>query len=102
MLLWKWDYDPDGMSRLLLSLSLLSLGPFLQTDTPLLTLIEPVYALPLLSSFLDVSGQLLLVGAFAISTTPTKSALGEVVGSELGGGGGGKQVLDGLIKRYSS
>ncbi|GAA5947351.1 hypothetical protein JCM3765_001636 [Sporobolomyces pararoseus] len=38
MILWKFDYDPD------------------------------VYALPLLSSFLDVSGQLLLVAAFEIST----------------------------------
>ncbi|ORY61906.1 hypothetical protein BCR35DRAFT_295458 [Leucosporidium creatinivorum] len=35
-ILWRMDYDPD------------------------------VYALPLLSSFLDVSGQLLLVGAFAM------------------------------------
>ncbi|GAA5863909.1 hypothetical protein JCM1840_005818 [Sporobolomyces johnsonii] len=37
LLLWKLDYDPD------------------------------VYALPLLSSFLDVSGQLLLVAAYAIA-----------------------------------
>ncbi|KAL8292887.1 hypothetical protein RQP46_000581 [Phenoliferia psychrophenolica] len=37
LLLWKWDYDPD------------------------------VYALPLLSSFLDVTGQLMLVAAFAIA-----------------------------------
>ena len=36
-ILWRMDYDPD------------------------------VYALPLISSFLDVSGQLLLVGAFAVA-----------------------------------
>lgn len=34
MLLWRWDYDPD------------------------------VYALPLLSSFIDCLGQIMLVGAF--------------------------------------
>ncbi|GAA5890368.1 hypothetical protein JCM6882_008810 [Rhodosporidiobolus microsporus] len=37
LLLWRWDYDPD------------------------------VYALPLLTSFLDVSGQLLLVGCYALT-----------------------------------
>ncbi|GAA5845297.1 hypothetical protein JCM11251_006392 [Rhodosporidiobolus azoricus] len=36
LLLWRWDYDPD------------------------------VYALPLLTSFLDVSGQLLLVACYAL------------------------------------
>ncbi|GAA5903896.1 SLC41A family transporter [Sporobolomyces salmoneus] len=49
MLLWKFDYDPD------------------------------VYALPLLSSFLDVSGQLLLVAAFELSTKVVKTAAGTTV-----------------------
>lgn len=50
LLLWKLDYDPD------------------------------VYALPLLSAFLDVSGQLLLVAAYAVcgmQSTPTASAAGD-------------------------
>ncbi|GAA5970152.1 hypothetical protein JCM11641_000290 [Rhodosporidiobolus odoratus] len=61
LLLWKWDYDPD------------------------------VYALPLLTSFLDVSGQLLLVGAYALTkhltsadwTSTFSDAAGEA-GSEAG------------------
>lgn len=46
--------------------------------------ISSVYALPLLSSFLDVSGQLLLVGAFAVA----KKVAGKVVGVEVGEEGG--------------
>ncbi|GAA5878263.1 hypothetical protein JCM16303_002707 [Sporobolomyces ruberrimus] len=74
MLLWKWDYDPD------------------------------VYALPLLSSFLDVSGQLLLVVAFEINKKTSSSSIGGVIPDStttttekvvVGG-----EVLDGLIRRF--
>lgn len=60
-ILWRMDYDPD------------------------------VYALPLLSSFLDVSGQLVLVGAFAaagkravavaVESGVVEGAIGAAVGS---------------------
>ncbi|GAA6060965.1 hypothetical protein JCM10212_006547 [Sporobolomyces blumeae] len=54
LLLWKWDYDPD------------------------------VYALPLLTSFLDVSGQLLLVGAYVLDSHFSSSSSGSPT-SDLGG-----------------
>ncbi|GAA6001030.1 hypothetical protein JCM10207_007381 [Rhodosporidiobolus poonsookiae] len=60
-MLWKWDYDPD------------------------------VYALPLLTSFLDVSGQLLLVAAYALTKkltgadwTSAASEAGEKAGEAAG------------------
>ncbi|GAA5931511.1 SLC41A family transporter [Sporobolomyces koalae] len=64
LILWKFNYDPD------------------------------VYALPLLSSILDVTGQLLLVAAFAISKkTSTSSIIDnttdtglELVGDSVNGG----------------
>ncbi|GAA5834746.1 hypothetical protein JCM3766R1_003225 [Sporobolomyces carnicolor] len=52
MLLWRFDYDPD------------------------------VYALPLLSSFLDVSGQLLLVVAFEVSKKFAGGGGGDSAGAE--------------------
>ncbi|GAA5872464.1 hypothetical protein JCM3774_006830 [Rhodotorula dairenensis] len=57
LLLWKLDYDPD------------------------------VYALPLLSAFLDVSGQLLLVAAYAASGMKVND-LGPIATDAAGGDGG--------------
>lgn len=62
-----------------------------------------VYALPLLSSFLDVSGQLLLVVAFEINKRTSSSSIGGVIPDSttttekvvVGG-----EVLDGLIRRF--
>ncbi|GAA5835358.1 hypothetical protein JCM9279_004518 [Rhodotorula babjevae] len=51
LLLWKLDYDPD------------------------------VYALPLLTSFLDVTGQLLLVGAYAVAGLKTQTAAAGLEGA---------------------
>ncbi|KAM0754028.1 hypothetical protein T439DRAFT_285754 [Meredithblackwellia eburnea MCA 4105] len=66
MLLWRWDYDPD------------------------------VYALPLLSSFLDVTGQLMLVGAFALTRKMAGPAI-EVV-EEIAGEPPEKWALAMLFK----
>ncbi|GAA6006484.1 hypothetical protein JCM11491_004980 [Sporobolomyces phaffii] len=69
MLLWKWDYDPD------------------------------VYALPLLSSFLDVSGQLLLVAAFEIAKkiSPGSATATTVVTGAGGGTTGGPSTPSELV-----
>ncbi|KAK4701409.1 solute carrier family 41, partial [Phenoliferia sp. Uapishka_3] len=57
LLLWKWDYDPDGEAP----------SQIFSTQSAHLTGFVTVYALPLLSSFLDVTGQLMLVASFIIA-----------------------------------
>ncbi|GAA6026904.1 hypothetical protein JCM8097_005950 [Rhodosporidiobolus ruineniae] len=66
LLLWKWDYDPD------------------------------VYALPLLTSFLDVAGQLLLVGAYALTKHLTGADWSDAAGEAAGG------AVEGAVSATSS
>lgn len=72
-LLWRLDYDPDGEPWKCLCSRKRADGLFRCT----------VYCLPLLSSFLDVTGQLLLVGAFALAgkavRTPEPSDVADTI-----------------------